>query len=359
MILKFKLICNRKYLIIIFKLRGINMEMKYVIGVDGGNTKTDYFLFDTAGNFISHRRDGTCSHEKLPDGYEGAYRIMEQNILDLLEEQDLMLEDVAAGVFGLAGLDVPEQKEQLEAVIRKIGLKKFVADNDGYLGLKAGLQKGYGVCSINGTGTVTTGIDESGQRLQVGGVGYISGDDAGGAFLTRKLFRKVYDALYRCEEETTLIKPVLSLLEVTDKKYFIQRITKLYKESFSHTPFIREVFEQATMGDAIASKILKEMAIELARSTAGCIENLDFNPNETVEVVLAGSVWVKPKESILLDFYKEEMAKLTDYVCSYTILQIPPGIGAILWALELAQDKPVEEDLRNQIIQAMTKLYAD
>jgi len=46
---------------------------KYVIGVDGGNTKTDYFLFDTEGNFVDYIKEGTCSHEHV--GYAGAERI--------------------------------------------------------------------------------------------------------------------------------------------------------------------------------------------------------------------------------------------------------------------------------------------
>ena len=45
---------------------------KYIIGVDGGNTKTDYFLFDSEGNFIDFHRAGTCSHEGLKDSFEGS-----------------------------------------------------------------------------------------------------------------------------------------------------------------------------------------------------------------------------------------------------------------------------------------------
>ena len=44
--------------------------MKYILGVDGGNTKTDYYLFDTDGNFIDMYRGGTCSHEGLKDAFD-------------------------------------------------------------------------------------------------------------------------------------------------------------------------------------------------------------------------------------------------------------------------------------------------
>ena len=47
---------------------------KFIIGVDGGNTKTDYLLYDTEGNFIDGVRSGTCSHE-VPSvgGFDGSY----------------------------------------------------------------------------------------------------------------------------------------------------------------------------------------------------------------------------------------------------------------------------------------------
>ena len=333
------------------------MNKRYIIGVDGGNTKTDYFLFDIEGNFVSKLRAGTCSHECMPDSYYGAYCEMKKCIEQLLVEQNLTIENVEVGVFGLAGLDVPIQKESLDEVIRRIGFKKFIAENDGYLGLKVGSKTGVGICSINGTGTVTTGIDTQGNRLQVGGVGYISGDDAGGAFITRKLFRQIHNTLYRCGAKTTLVQPVFELLNITDKRYYIQRINELYKNKFSHTPYVQLVFEHADKGDGVALKIMHEVASELAKSTAGCINNLNFEKSEKVEVILAGSVWVKPTTQILIDSYKEYVGELTSAKCEYTVLQVPPGIGAVLWALEIAHNKPVEDTLKEQIISEMEVLY--
>ena len=54
--------------------------MKYILGVDGGNTKTDYLLYDVEGNFVDGLRSGTCSHEGLKDGFEGAYRVMNERL---------------------------------------------------------------------------------------------------------------------------------------------------------------------------------------------------------------------------------------------------------------------------------------
>ncbi|NLI90151.1 MAG: N-acetylglucosamine kinase [Epulopiscium sp.] len=328
----------------------------YIIGVDGGNTKTDYFLFDLEGNFISSIRAGTCSHESLPDSYEGTYNEMKKRINQLLSKENLTLDDIELGVFGLAGLDVPKQKEKLDEVIRKIGFTNFVAENDGYLGLKAGSKTGAGICSINGTGTVTTGIDQNGNRLQIGGVGYIAGDDAGGAFITRELLRQVHNALYRCGKDSSLVEPTLKLLGVEDKIYYIQAISELYRARFSHTPYVKLVFEHADNGDELALEIIDKVAEALARSTAGCINNLNFHKDKKVEIILAGSVWVKPDTTILIDAYKEYVEEFTSYQCEYIILQVPPGIGAVLWALELAHRRPVDEEVKKRIIREMSVL---
>ena len=70
------------------------MNKKYVIGVDGGNTKTDYLLYDTFGNYVDGIRSGTCSHEGLKDSFEGSYRVMKENIDNLLSRNNLSIEDV-------------------------------------------------------------------------------------------------------------------------------------------------------------------------------------------------------------------------------------------------------------------------
>ena len=127
------------------------MDKKYILGVDGGNTKTDYFLFDTTGEFIDFYRDGTCSHEGLKDSFEGSYRVMNQAILNILAKNNLKVSDIYATVLGLAGVDTPYQKKKLEEVVERIGFKTYKVVNDSFLGIKAVSE--VGVCSICGTGT--------------------------------------------------------------------------------------------------------------------------------------------------------------------------------------------------------------
>ena len=52
---------------------------EYILGVDGGNTKTDYFLFDLNGKYVDAIRCGTCSHEALSDSFSGTKRVMKEH----------------------------------------------------------------------------------------------------------------------------------------------------------------------------------------------------------------------------------------------------------------------------------------
>ncbi|MEC0227859.1 N-acetylglucosamine kinase [Paenibacillus alba] len=329
------------------------MSRNYIIGVDGGNSKTDYFLFDIQGNFIDHIHTSTCSHEQFKDAYVSTFRIMNEHIQHLLTRNQLSMADIAAGAFGLAGADIPSQKEQLCEVIERIGFTNYALDNDSFLGVKAGSEQGYGICSINGSGTVTGGISPSGKRLQVGGVGSeLSGDEAGGFFLARKVLRAVYDSLYRMGPETELKSPVMELLQIDRKELFMEfALDGMLKRSLPITKLVQILFASADQGDAVALAILDNTAKQLAYSTIGCMHNLDFGQN--VDIILAGSVWVKAESPLLLQTYKDYVTRMTDHTCQFIILQVPPATGAVLWALELAHGGPVDAATRGKAIEAV------
>jgi len=339
----------------------MNPVNKYIIGVDGGNSKTDYYLFDLQGNYIDHLRTGTCSHERFPDAYASTFRIMLQHLEELLTPHDLEPNQLAAAAFGLAGADIPSQKEQLGDVIKRLGFSNYAVDNDSFLGIKAGSEKGYGICSINGSGMSTGGISRSGERLQVGGVGSeLSGDEAGGFYLARKVLRTVYDSFYRMGEDSAMTKPVMDLLRVSDKSKFIEAMVEgTVKRNLPNTELMQILFTAADQGDAPAISVIDQTAEQLARSSAGCLNNLNFLGETEVDIVLAGSVWIKAESPLLFEKYKQYMARWVPCNCRYIFLQVPPAAGAVLWALELFHGQPVHLELRHRIISSIEQVQAE
>ncbi|WP_058302056.1 N-acetylglucosamine kinase [Gorillibacterium timonense] len=333
------------------------MARKYVIGVDGGNSKTDYFLFDRDGGYVDHWHTGTCSHEQFTDGFAGASREMTAKLNGIMKRNGLSIADVEAAAFGLAGADLPSQKERLGQIVEQIGIRRYALDNDSFLGIKAGCESGVGVCSINGSGTVTGGISPSGRRLQVGGVGELSGDEAGGFYLGRRVLRAVYDAWFRMGPKTEMTEPVMRLLGIPSPERYLEfAAERTYSRTLPNTELMRILFGAADRGDEAAAAIIGHTAKQLAQSTAGCINGLDFG--DEVDVILAGSVWLKAESPLLFDRYREEVAKLIDRDCRYRQLEVPPATGGVLWALELAWGRPVDSATRTQVIASVKEQLA-
>ena len=318
--------------------------MKYILGVDGGNTKTDYLLYDVEGNFIDGLRSGTCSHEGLKDGFEGAYRVMNERITELLSRNGLTVEDVAASAMGLAGIDCQYQKEQIDKVIERIGLKNCQAVNDGFLGIKAASPNGTGACSINGTGTVSVCINEKNEWKQVGGIGYVAGDEGGGSYLARTVVRVVFDSIYRFGPKTSLKEDVFEMYNIKEENELASAIiTKRVDSTF----LIKALFKRANEYDLVAMEVLKTVGENMARSTAGAIVQVEL-PDPTY-VILAGSVWANATNKIMIVSFIKKVNELTNRECEYIVLKEPPVLGAIYWAMELANKKQPSKEEKEKI----------
>lgn len=328
--------------------------MKYILGVDGGNTKTDYLLYNIEGEFIDGIRSGTCSHEGLKDGFEGAYRVMNEKITELLSRNGLSVEDVEASAMGLAGIDCAYQKEQIDKVIARIGLKNCQAVNDGFLGIKAASPNGTGACSINGTGTVSVCINEKNEWKQVGGIGYVAGDEGGGSYLARTVVRVVFDSIFR-------FGPVTSLKEDVFKMYNIEHeddlasaiITKRVDSTF----LIKALFKRANEYDVVAMDILRTVGENMARSVAGSIVQVTL-PSPTY-VVMAGSVWANATNKIMIVSFINKVNELTKRECEYFILKEPPVLGAIYWAMELANKVHPNKEQKEKIKRSIQKYQSE
>lgn len=332
--------------------------MKYVLGVDGGNTKTDYFLFDLSGNHVDSIRKGTCSHEALRDSFAGTKRVMTEHLNELFVRNNITVDDIVGAAFGLAGADVVSQKNELNRVIKEIGFKNYALDNDGILGVKAGSLSGYGVCSINGTGTVVVGVDNHNEFLQVGGVGYISGDEAGGAYLVRRTFQAVYDSLYRMGDQTILKDEIFSLYGITENRLFLDKIVELTeKRLIDRTTVIKILFKSAASNDKVAVSILEQAGVCMGLAVAGCINNLNFTT--TVPVVLAGSVWVKATTNHMLNAFKNIIHHHVNKECEFIILNSTPASGAVIWALEIANGSVPDKELRDKVLNIVEEVQKE
>ena len=325
---------------------------KYIIGIDGGNTKTDYLLFDNEGNFIGGKRSGTCSHESPKiGGFDQAFYVMKENLNELLFSNNLKFEDIDCLVGGLAGIDSPYQHDELYKRLSTLPIKKIIISNDGTIGIKACATHGSGVCSINGTGTVNIGIDDEGNFLQIGGIGFVASDDGGGSYLARCAVRACYDETWRMGKKTKITKDVFNMYGITDKKDLSASI--IYKPVDS-TYLVKSLFKNANEFDEVSIDILSTVGKTLGTSIASLITSLKWN--KPIDVILAGSIWAKATNPVMLDKFKQTVLDLSKKECNFIVLTLPPACGAILWGLEEVNKELPCKELK-EIVLKNVELY--
>mgnify|MGYP000150042066 FL=1 len=130
---------------------------KYVLGMDGGATKTHAALFDIDGNKVDMLEWGPTNHEVLDGGFDGFRKEMKDLLSSLFSRNSITAGDIVSSAFGMAGVDTRKQHKIISSIIDNLGIKDFVLFNDAYLGVKAGCPSGVGICVINGSGCTIAG----------------------------------------------------------------------------------------------------------------------------------------------------------------------------------------------------------
>ncbi len=308
-----------------------------VLGVDGGGTKTHYALFHADGAPIDFLTSGATNHEALDDGFAGTERRLRRDLLALTSRNKIQVSDIDHAVLGLAGVDTRRQHVILSEVLRTIGLKNFILCNDSFLGVKAGCPSGYGICAINGTGFSIGGINGEGKLVQIGGFGDLSGDMGGGGSYAIWAFQAVYEQLYKDAPATTLTQYLFQAGDIKDPTDFPERLLSgLAERNVDFTTLGHYVFDAAEKGDVVSQNLILRSTKEYARSISAAISRLELDraPGKTVEVTLAGSVFVKG--------YSEEQLKTLQGLIQQAFpeqtivlakLFAPPVMGALIWAM--------------------------
>lgn len=306
---------------------------KYYLGVDGGATKTHCLLFNIETKKVNSFEFGASNHENMPNGFKDL-KIVLKNMIDMIvQSAGIEIDDLNTCVFGIAGVDTKQQHSTISDIISDIGIKKFVLCNDAFLGVKT-CSSGYGICAINGTGFCITGIDPHGNELQVGGIGYFTGDKGGGSYIATTAISSVYEELFKGGKKTLLTDMMYKEFVITDKSEFLNTIMDVVENDQKNAflTICKSVYKAANENDQVATELLLEVGKEYEKSILATIDSLNFEDAEKIEVVLAGSQFVKGDNSTTRD-YLEKHLKTVNNKIDVCILRYPCSFGALLWAV--------------------------
>ncbi|QKY69990.1 N-acetylglucosamine kinase [Lentibacillus sp. CBA3610] len=304
--------------------------MDYILGVDGGNSKTYAVIVNSNGDRLGQGISGNGNHQGT--GVDKFLENMQSAVNQALNEARLQPSEISFAQFGLAGADREKDIQLLRNALATLPFKDWDLAPDTLEGLRAGSRTNIGVVLVCGAGTNAAGRNSIGDTVQTGGFGYRFGDGAGGGFIALEAFR----AAVRAWE---LRGPQTLLTEMLPASVGFQRMKDMYHYYLDHLheefplTFTLTVHQAADRGDAEAINILKKVGWELGLAANSVIKRLGNFEIEPIPIVLVGSVLQEGKNPYLLNTL-EETVKNENPASEFINLEMEPVYGAILLAMD-------------------------
>jgi N-acetylglucosamine kinase-like BadF-type ATPase len=298
----------------------------FIVGVDGGTTKTIALVADHQGHILGAGRGGN-SNWTGPD-VEKPMRVVVATVQKALEQAGLDGQDIALGACALAGADWSEDYERRRIVIERSHVaRQVLVKNDTLAGWRAGTRQRYGVAIAAGTGSNTAVISPDGQEWCYGY--YVR---YGGA---RDVAQEAIHAALREEDgrgmSTSLTSIVLKALNYLTVECLLRAMYTGKLDPKRVQSLCPLVFTAADAGDEVASEIIVKQGLALAEYATAAIRRYGMQ-KLAFDVVLSGSLF-KGKGPLLVDTITQAIHRVAPHT-RITRSQLEPAVGAVLLAYD-------------------------
>ncbi|MEH2135609.1 N-acetylglucosamine kinase [Nostoc sp.] len=274
--------------------------MSYVLGIDGGGSKTVCILMDDLRQVLGRGEAGPSNYQSI--GREATFQSIQSAIQNAFEAAIITNTDkIDAICLGLAGVGRAADIELVKDLVKELQNSKLpivwalqpaniVICNDALIALVGGIGQPVGIVVAVGTGSIVFGQNHQGYTKRVGGWGYILGDEGSAykiAIAGMNAALKSYDGR---EILTSLIEAFqqhLDLESIEDLIEVVYRREWGVKQIAALAPIVDLA---AASGDEVANNIIDDAVKELVKATSTVIDAI-FSSDSALEVVTIGSVW--------------------------------------------------------------------
>ncbi len=264
-----------------------------VLAVDGGASKTDVWLVGTDGTLLGAARGEGCNHQF--SGLDGAMDALGSTIDAALGAAGLdpaVRPAATAGVYCLAGVDLPVDVEQLSgAIAARNWTSVDHLHNDTMAVLRAGVTEGWGVGVVCGSGLNCVGLGADGTVVRFPSLAELSGDFAsGGSWLGVRALGLALRARDGRGRPTALAAAVPAHFGLPDPEAVLTGVYTGAIEYGRLFELARVCVEVAVSGDEEASGAVDFLAGEVVAMVNAVIRRLGA-ARDPVEVVLGGGLF--------------------------------------------------------------------
>lgn len=303
----------------------------HVVGVDGGNSKTDVVVASTAGRLLARARGpGVRSPLGDPAGWRDGLTSL---VADARRAAGVRAE-AACAAYLLANVDLPVERRIARRELGRAGQAEVtVVGNDTLAVLRAGATRDWGVAVVSGAGINAVGVHPSGRTAGFLALGNYTGDSGGGLGLG-------IGALGAAIRSRDGRGPATVLARTVPAAFGLRRPAEV--AIAVHTGAVRYdglhvlapvLFAAAADGDAVATGLVDAFADEVAVMATALIRRLRLTRSD-VEVVLGGGT-LQTGNGVLHDRVAAGIAAVAARA-TVTVLDAPPVLGAVVEAMTVA-----------------------
>ena len=315
--------------------------MNYVLGIDGGGSKTVCILMQDTGEVLGRGEAGSSNYQTI--GIKATLQSIESAIYAANNQalNSIIYIKIKAICLGLAGVGRATDIEIIKTLVEDLQNSKLlritwasasniVICNDALIALVGGIGDDVGVVVAAGTGSIAFGRSHQGKTKRVGGWGYILGDEGSAYKIAVAGMQAAFKAYDGREMSTSLVeafKQHLNLANIEDLIEVIYRRGWGVKEIAALAPVVDFT---AASGDEVANNIIESAVQDLVKATSTVIDAI-FSFSSNCEIVTTGSVW-------------QGRCKMRDRFAGYIVAKFPsvkvifprnePAYGAALLALK-------------------------
>ncbi len=254
---------------------------KYMIGIDGGATKTLGAIFDSSGNILKQTISGFCNFGVDEEVSKANIKQVIDSLLEYAKDQ-IQIDYILIGSAGYSKLK--NREEYVLDLQKRYGIKTNLV-TDAEIAL-ASIRKDSQVPTIlilGGTGSIVLATKDN-KIIRVGGSGHLLGDEGSAYHLAIKALKWVLSEYESGNELSAFSKTVLSNIQIETHEDLIHYVYSKNKKEIAELS--KKISVLAESKNEIAVSLLQSEGEDLATQAIKAYHQQ--NSNEQVIIGLQG-----------------------------------------------------------------------
>ena len=303
---------------------------KWILGVDGGGTKTTGVLVAEDGTLGAQETSGGSSLTTygIAKAVERVFEVLKK----CCTAASCTPDQLSSVGIGLAGAGRAEDREEFQRdftdYCQRNGfhLSQVIVETDWRIALEAAFPTGSGIVVIAGTGSIACARARDGTFHRVGGEGKLLGDKGSGYAISQDGLNAAIRSHEGREEKTLLLEYALQHFEVSsvdDLK------VKIHSEDTDIASFASKILVAARQKDTVALDVLSRGVTELVDLVKALIAKIQ--PKHKIAIAFMGGLL--EKENVYTTMLREQLqASIPNLLMLKP--KFPAAYGATILALQ-------------------------